>query len=538
VDHYTYSILGDGDLMEGVVYEAASLAGHLKLGKLICLYDDNRISLAGATDLTFSEDRARRFESQGWHAVHVEDGNDLDLIENAIRAAQAEVKRPSIILVRTQIGYGSPHKQGSFEAHGAPLGSEEVELTKKNLGWPLHPPFFVPDEALSRFRRALDGGKEAEEKWNALFAGYSGKFPDLAQEFMQLIRGELPKDWDANLPVFPADAKGIATRAASGKVINAIGPLIPALIGGSADLDPSTKSALRNAGEFQYPGEMPDDVQGCVGGGWDYRGRNVHFGVREHAMGAVANGMAAHGGIIPYTATFFVFSDYMRPPIRLAALMELGVILIFTHDSIGVGEDGPTHQPVEQLAALRAIPGLIVIRPCDANETVEAWRVAVENRRRPVALVLTRQNVPTLDRTHYAPADSLQRGGYVLADPPNGNFDVILIASGSEVSLITAAQQLLAEKGIAARVVSMPCWELFDAQPQDYRNKVLPPSVSARLAVEAGVSQGWSKYVGDRGRVIGLDHFGASAPSEAVFEKFGFTVENVVNQALSVVSGR
>lgn len=536
VNHYTYAIVGDGDLMEGVVYEAASLAGHMKLGKLICLYDDNRISLAGSTDLTFSEDRVGRFQSQGWHTIRVEDGNDLGSIEQAIRAAQAEVDSPSLILVRTHIGYGSPNKQGSFSSHGAPLGDEEVKLTKENLDWPVDPPFFVPNEALEHFRQALDRGREAEEKWDTRIVEYSEQFPDLAGEFKQLIREELPDDLAAHLPSFPADAKGMATRAASGKVIHAIGSQFPNLIGGSADLNPSTKTVLQNAGDFESPGFQPEDTQGSVGGAWGYNGRNVHFGVREHAMGAIANGMAAHSGIIPYAATFFVFSDYMRPPIRLAALMELGAIFIFTHDSIGVGEDGPTHQPVEQLAALRAIPNLIVIRPCDANETVTAWRIAIENRRRPVALVLTRQNVPTLDRTRYAPADGVRRGAYILADPPDGKIDMILIASGSEVGLIIAAQQQLAEQGIAARIVSMPSWELFDAQPQDYRDEILPPSIHARLAVEAGVSQGWRKYVGDKGSMIGFDQFGASAPSKVVFEKSGFTVDNVVAKALLVIS--
>jgi transketolase len=536
VNHYTYVIASDGDLMEGVAYEAASLAGHMKLGKLICLYDDNRVSLAGSTDLTFSEDRARRFDSQGWHTIRIEDGNDLELIEQVIRTAQAEANRPSLILVRTHIGYGSPNKQDSFASHGAPLGAEEVKLTKDNLGWPADPPFFVPNEVLDSYRQALDSGREAEEKWNKRMGEYSGQFPGFARELMQLIKGELPDDWTANLPSFPADAKGMATRAASGKVIQAIGSHIPALIGGSADLNPSTKTVLKDAGDFENPGFQPADVQGSVGGEWSYSGRNVHFGVREHAMGAITNGMAAHGGVIPYAATFFVFSDYMRPPIRLAALMELGVIYIFTHDSIGVGEDGPTHQPVEQLAALRAIPDLIVIRPCDANETVEAWRIAVENRSRPVALVLTRQDVPTLDRALYAPADGLRRGAYVLADPPGGKIDMILIASGSEVGLITAAQKRLAEKDIAARIVSMPSWELFDAQPESYRDEILPPSIHARLAVEAGVSQGWWKYVGEKGGIISFDQFGASAPSKVLFDKFGYTVDNVVAQALSVAS--
>jgi transketolase len=537
-NHYTYAIVGDGDLMEGVVYEAASLAGHLKLGKLICLYDDNRISLAGSTDLTFSEDCARRFESQGWHTIRVEDGNDLELIEQVIRSAQAEADRPSLILVRTHIGYGSPNKQDSFSSHGAPLGDDELKLTKENLGWPVDQPFFVPNEALAHFRQALDKGREAEEKWKTRIAEYAGEFPELSKELMRIMEGKLPEDWDADLPSFPADEKGMATRAASGKIIHAVGYQVPNLLGGSADLNPSTKSILKDAGDFESPKFQPEDAQGAVGGGWGYDGRNVHFGVREHAMGAIANGMAAHGGIIPYAATFFVFSDYMRPPIRLASLMELGVIFIFTHDSIGVGEDGPTHQPVEQLAALRAIPDLIVLRPCDANETVVAWQLAVENRHRPVALVLTRQNVPTLDRTRYAPADGVRRGAYILADPPEGKIDMILIASGSEVGLITAAQQKLAEQGIAARIVSMPSWELFDAQPQAYRDEVLPPSIRARLAVEAGVSQGWQKYVGDKGSIISFDKFGASAPAKMIFEEFGFTVDNVVTQALSVASSQ
>jgi transketolase len=364
---------------------------------------------------------------------------------------------------------------------------------------------------------------------------YSKAFPELAQEFQQLMRGELPKGWDSAIPSFPADAKGMATRAASGKMINAIGPKLPALIGGSADLNPSTQTLIKNAGDFQSPDYKPNDLQGATGGGWSYEGRNLHFGVREHAMGAIANGMGAHGGIIPYTGTFFVFSDYMRPPIRLAALMELGVIFVFTHDSIGVGEDGPTHQPIEHLAALRAIPGLTVIRPCDANETAMAWRVAIESRRRPIALVLTRQDVPTLDRTSYASADGLRRGAYVLMDTPGIKPDLVFIASGSEVALIVAAQQKLAEKGVGSRVVSMPSWELFDAQPQEYRDEILPSSIRARLAIEAGVTQGWHKYVGEKGVVIGLDHFGASAPAKVLFEKFGYSVENVVARALSLL---
>ena len=535
VDHYTYALVSDGDLMEGVAYEAASLAGHLKLGKLIYLYDDNRISLAGATDISFSEDRSRRFEACGWQTITVEDGNDLESIEHAIKLAQSQTGKPSLILVRTQIGFGSPHKQGSYESHGSPLGAEEVKLTRKNLGWPEEPAFYVPDEVLHHFRQALDRGNKAEESWKARFVEYGKEFPDLAQEFEQAMRGELPGDWDKEIPAFPADAKGIATRAASGKVMNAIAPRLPALIGGSADLNPSTQTVLSNEGDFQSPDFKPQDAQGATGGGWSYGCRNLHFGVREHAMGAVANGMAAHGGVIPFTATFFVFSDYMRPSIRLSALMDLGVILVFTHDSIGVGEDGPTHQPVEHLAALRAIPNLTVIRPGDANETAEAWRIAVESRRNPVALVLTRQALPILDRTQYAAAEGLRRGAYVLADAPGGKMDLILIASGSEVSLIVSAQQKLAEKGIAARVVSMPSWELFDAQNQKYRDAVLPPSMRARLAVEAGVAQGWHKYVGDGGDVICMESFGVSAPANLVFQKFGYTVDNVVSRALKLV---
>jgi transketolase len=535
VNHHTYAIVSDGDLMEGVASEAASLAGHLKLGKLIYFYDDNRISLAASTDITFSEDRARHFEACGWQTIRVEDGNDLESIGRAIKAAQSESQRPSLILVRTHIGYGSPNKQDSFESHGSPLGVEEVKRTKQNLGWPVEPLFYIPDEARNHFRKTLDRGREEEEKWNARLAAYSRQFPDLAREFGQWMRGEFPGDWTAGLSSFPADAKGMATRAASGRILNAISAKLPALIGGSADLNPSTHTVIKNAGDFQSPEYKPGDTQGSTGGVWNYQGRNLHFGVREHAMGSITNGIAAHGGLIPYTATFFVFSDYMRPPIRLAALMELGVIFVFTHDSIGVGEDGPTHQPIEHLAALRAIPDLIVIRPSDANETVMAWRFAIESRKRPVVLVLTRQEVPILDREHYASAEGLRRGAYVLADTPGEKLDLILIATGAEVGLIASAQQKLAQQGIVARAVSMPSWELFDSQHREYRDAVLPPSIHARLAVEAGASQGWHKYVGDKGDVISIDHFGASAPAKALFEKFGFTTDNVVARALKLI---
>ncbi|HZM03330.1 MAG TPA: transketolase [Candidatus Saccharimonadales bacterium] len=535
VNHYTYVLVGDGDLMEGVSSEAASLAGHLKLGKLICLYDDNHITLSASTHITFTEDRASRFEAYGWHTQTVENGNDLEAIDRALRVAQAEKNRPSLLLVRTHIGYGSPHKEDTFEAHGSPLGAKEVKLTKQAMGWPLDPPFYIPDKVLAHFRLALENGKQVETEWDAAFSEYSKAFPVLAKEFQQGLAGELPKGWDAGIPVFPPDSKGMATRAASGKVLNAICRKLPSLIGGSADLDPSTKTALEALGDFDNPRDETGNLQGSAGGGWSYGGRNLHFGVREHAMGAIANGLAVHGGIIPFTATFLIFSDYMRPPIRLASMMEQRVIFVFTHDSIALGEDGSTHQPVEQLASLRAIPNLLVIRPCDANETAVAWRVAIETRDRPTALVLTRQDVPTFDRTHFAAANGLQRGAYILRDAPNGKPDIVLIATGSEVSLVIAAGQTLTKNKIKVRIVSMPSWELFDAQPRSYRDSVLPPLVHARLAVEAGATQGWRKYVGDDGDVIGVDRFGASAPGPVVMREYGFSVENVCKRARALL---
>ena len=535
INHFTYAVVSDGDLMEGVAAEAASLAGHLKLGKLIYLYDDNRISLAASTDLTFSEDRAKRFEGYGWHTEIVEDGNDLEAMDRALRRARSETARPSLVLLHTHIGFGSPGKQDSFEAHGSPLGKEEVKLTKKNLGWPEEPPFYIPDEALARFRESIAKGQQAEAEWKEQFSAYAREFPELARELEQALRGELPEGWDAEIPEFPADAKGVATRVASGKVLNAIAPKLPTLIGGSADLNPSTHTVLQKLGDFESPQRDFARSQGAAGGGFSYAGRNIHFGVREHGMGAACNGMAAHGGIIPFGSTFLIFSDYMRPSIRLAALMEVGVIYVFTHDSIGVGEDGPTHQPIEQLAALRAIPRLVVIRPCDANETAVAWRVAIEARHYPVALALTRQNVPTLDRSQFAGADGLRRGAYVLSDAPDGKTDLVLIGTGSEVSLIVAARQKLLERNIRARIVSMPSWELFDLQSKEYRESVLPPSVRPRLAVEAALPQGWHRYVGDGGDVIGIERFGASAPGSVVMEKFGFTVDHVVERAVGLV---
>lgn len=534
VNHFTYGIASDGDLMEGVASEAASLAGHLKLGKLIYIYDNNRVTLAGGTDVTFTEDRAKRFDAYGWHTQTIEDGNDLNAIEQAVRAARDETTRPSLILVRTHIGYGSPEKQDTFEAHGSPLGVEEVKLTKENLGWPVEPTFLIPDRARAHFNEAISKGEQAEAEWKQRFSAYAQKFPDLAKELESAMRGDLPAGWDATIPTFPADAKGVATRVASGKILAALGTKLPSLIGGSADLNPSTFTVLPKLGDFESPQRKVADHQGSVGENWDYAGRNLHFGVREHGMGAAVNGMAAHGGIIPFGSTFLIFSDYFRPSIRLAALMELGVIYVLTHDSVGLGEDGPTHQPIEQLAALRAIPKLIVLRPCDANETAEAWRVAIESRKRPVILALTRQNVPTLDRAKLAAAEGLRRGAYVLADAPNGKPDMVLIASGSEVSLILAAKEKLAEQKIQARVVSMPSWELFGAQSREYRESVLPPSIRSRLAVEAALPQGWHRYVGDDGDIIGIERFGASAPGNVVMEKLGFTVTHVVERALAL----
>jgi transketolase len=534
IDHYTYALVSDGDLMEGVASEAASLAGHLKLGKLIYLYDNNHVSLAAGTNITFTEDRAARFEAYGWHTQTVSDGNDLEAITYALAEARAEKDRPSLILVRTHIGYGSPHKQDSYEAHGSPLGDKEVRLTKENLGWPTEPPFHVPEEVLRHVGQAVQRGYEEEAAWNELFFAYTQEHPDLAAELQRMIAGELPVGWDADLPAFEPDDKGMRTRRASQHALRALAPRVPALVGGAADLAPSTYTLMAGLGDFESPGLMGDE-QGSAGGGWSYAGRNLHFGVREHAMGAILNGMAAHQALIPYGATFLIFSDYMKPAIRLAALMNLHVVYVFTHDSIGLGEDGPTHQPVEQLAGLRAIPRLLVLRPADANETVVAWRVALETSDRPVALILTRQDIPILDRSELAAAEGLRQGAYVLVDPPKDKPDLILIASGSEVSLALDARRELMAEGIQTRVVSMPSWKLFEAQSQAYRDSVLLPSVRARLAIEAGVPLGWSRYVGDCGDVLGVETFGASAPGDVVMRQYGFTVDNVVERAQALV---
>ena len=535
IDHFTYVLAGDGDLMEGISAEAASLAGHLGLGKLICLYDSNRISLAAATDLTFTEDSAARFEAYGWQVQTVADGNDTAAIAAALAAAREETSRPSLVVVRTHIGFGSPHKQDTFAAHGAPLGEEEVVLTKQALGWPAAPPFFVPGTVRERFGTARERGRTAEAEWRGCLAAYRAAFPQEARELEESLAGNLPAGWEEALPVFAADAKGMATRVASGKVLAAIAPHLPLLIGGSADLNPSTHTALAGAGDFQPPDRPAADPQGAVGGPWSYAGRNLHFGVREHAMGGILNGLAVHGGAIPFGATFLVFSDYLRPALRLAALMRQRVIHVFTHDSLAVGEDGPTHQPVEQLAALRAIPGLTVIRPADANETAVAWKTALTSRNRPTALILSRQNLPVFDRERCAPAAGAARGGYVLLDAAGGAPQMILIATGSEVALAVAAAEKLAARGAAVRVVSLPSWELFEEQSAAYREEVLPAAVSARLAIEAGVPFGWCRYVGAAGAVLGVESFGASAPGAEVLARYGFTVENVCARALALL---
>jgi len=535
IDHWTWCLAGDGDLMEGVAAEAASLAGHLRLGKLVCLYDANRISLAAATDLAFTEDVGRRFEAYGWQVLAVSDGNDILELERILAEAKGETARPTLIMVRTRIGYGSPHREGSCEAHGSPLGADEVRLTKERLGWPTEPAFHVPAEAAARLGRAVAKGAAAEAAWQTLMAGYRASYPDLAAELARRISGVLPENWQEALPSFPPDPKGMASRTASGKTLNAIAAVIPELAGGSADLNPSTMTLLSGLGDCQSPRLQPLDRQGAAGGEWGYGGRNLHFGVREHAMGAVMNGLAAHGGVIPFGGTFLVFADYLRPAIRLAALMGLQAIYVFTHDSIAVGEDGPTHQPVEQLASLRAIPGLTVIRPADANETTLAWQIALERREGPTALILSRQNLATLDRSSHAGADSLHRGGYVLVDADGGEPELIIMASGSEVGLALAARELLQADGIPARVVSLPSWELFDAQVEGYRDQVLPPTVTARLAVEAGCSQGWHRFSGDGGGVVSVDRFGASAPGPLVLANFGFTPEALRDRCLALL---
>ena len=513
-DNYIYAIVTDGDLMEGVASEAASLAGHLQLGRLIYLYDDNHISIDGSTDLAFTEDRAKRFEAYGWHVQKLDNGNDVDAIDVAIQAAKAD-PRPSIIMCRTIIGFGSPKRQGTSKIHGEPLGDEELNAAKENLNWPKEPRFYIPDDVLDFYRESMERGQKSEDAWKQKFSEFKKADPEKGAELERRLAGKLPKGWEKNFPVFPADAKGMATRAASGKVINALAPILPELIGGSADLAPSNNTKIDNVPAFQK--ESP-------------QGRNFHFGVREHAMGAALNGMALFGGIIPYGGTFLVFSDYNRPAIRIAALSHIPSIFIFTHDSIGLGEDGPTHQPVEHLAALRVIPNLTVIRPADANETVQAWKAALARRDGPTVLALTRQAVPTFQPSNL----QLEKGAYVLVTLGKKVPDVILMASGSEVSLIMDAARKLHEKGHSVRVVSFPSWELFEKQDKTYQESVLPKKVTARVAVEAGVSLGWERYVGSGGRVVSIERFGASAPYKVIYEKLGLTVDNIIAQAKSM----
>ncbi len=526
VDHCTYVIASDGDLMEGVSSEAASLAGHLKLGKLIVLYDDNHISIEGSTKIAFTEDVVVRFSAYGWQVQRVEDGNDMRAVAGAIVAAQEEAQRPSLIAVRTHIGYGSPHKQDTAEAHGEPLGEQEVLLTKERLGWPLEPTFHIPAEALKHFRQAVPRGAARQADWESRFEAYTRDYPELAAEFQRRQKKELPSGWDQDLPLFNQEHGPLATRSASGKVLNAIATRLPELMGGAGDLAPSTKTLIEGGESFQADNR---------------RGRNLHFGVREHAMGAILNGMAYHSGFIPYGATFLIFSDYMRPPMRLAAMSKLKVIYVFTHDGIGLGEDGPTHQAVEQLLGLRAIPNFFLIRPADANETAAAWRIALERQDGPVALVLTRQNLPVLDKAQYPHLpQGVLRGGYVLAEAPGGSSpDLVLVATGSEVSLALKAQETLSREGVAARVVSLPCWHLFQEQPETYRSQVLPPGVPL-LVLETGVSLGWQPYFGAGPdlEVMGVDRFGASAPGEVVMQGYGFNVDNVRQRALALLKRR
>jgi transketolase len=518
IDHYTYAVVTDGDLMEGISSEAASLAGHLQLGKLIYFYDNNYISIDGSTELAFTEDAPMRFEDYGWHVIFVDDPFDVEGLAAAVEAAKAD-PRPSLIVVDTTIGHGLPTVQGTEKAHGSPPGWDEIDQAKESVGWPKEPHFYIPDNVMAHFRAQVKTGEDLESDWEEKLSGYAEAYPELAAELKRRIAGELPEDWESGLPVFPADEKGMASRAASGKVLNGLAQVLPELMGGSADLAPSNKTWIN--GDLDFQPETPE-------------GRNMHFGVREHGMGGIVNGMSVHGGLIPYGGTFLVFSDYMRGSVRLSALSEYKSIWVFTHDSVGVGEDGPTHQPIEHVASLRIIPDLVTLRPADANETAQAWRYAIENDG-PTALVLTRQSLPTIDRETYTEAEGLLKGAYVLADMGEGDPELILMASGSEVDLILNAAGQLAAEGMNVRVVSFPSWELFAAQPQSYQDQVLPPEVKKRLSVEAGVSFGWSRWVGDNGKIIGIDKFGASAPGGVVMEEYGFTVSHVVEEAMTLM---
>lgn len=520
IDHHTYAIVSDGDLQEGVAAEAASLAGTLRLGKLIYLYDDNDISIEGSTSIAFAENVPQRFQAYGWHVIGPIDGMNIASVESAIRTAQSEKNHPSLIICRTIIGYGSPNKAGTASAHGEPLGEEETRLTKKNLGWNYDEPFAVPPEVLSYFRQAQERGKRRQQDWEDKLKAYRKAYPEEARRLEEDFKGRLPRRWDINLSnLFTTEDKPVATREASGQVMNLISQRVHSFMGGSADLAPSTKTILHNHGHYGFE---------------EYSGRNIHFGVREHAMGAIANGMALHGGIIPYTGTFLIFYDYMRPPVRLAALMGIRVIYIFTHDSVALGEDGPTHQPIEQLAGLRSVPNVVTIRPADATETVEAWKVALERQDGPTALVLSRQNIPVLNRKEVSPAGGVRRGGYVLWEAA-ATPDIIVIGTGSEVHIALEAGKLLKDKGIKARVVSLPSWELFDAQPAEYRNGVLPPDLKARVSIEAAVPMGWERYVGQEGMAIGLPGFGVSAPGKVIYEKLGLSARHIVDESLRLL---
>ena len=522
VDHFTYALCSDGDMMEGVSHEAAAIAGHQKLGKLIWIFDDNRITIDGGTELSSSTNQAKRFEAYGWHVTHVSDGNDLEEIDRAIIEAKRESERPSLIVVRTTIGYGSPGKAGTSAAHGAPLGQDEIIKTKENLGYPSLEPFHVENSTREHWAACLENGRKLQEDWQKRFSLYQEQAPDFAAEFLQVMSGELPEDWDENVPNLTAAENEDATRGWSGKVLQGVASGLPNLIGGSADLAGSNKTTINGA----------DNLLSSSPGG-----RNIHYGIREHAMASIMTGMALHGGIRPFGGTFLIFSDYMRPAIRLAALMGQSVIYVFTHDSIGLGEDGPTHQPVEQLAALRAVPNLCDLRPGDAAETEIAWRVAIERTEGPSFLALTRQKVVLLDRRGMlAGAEGLRRGGYVLAEAASGTPEVILIASGSELGIILEARERLEAEGTPTRVVSLPSWYLFGRQEKDYRDSVLPPEISKKVSVEAASTFGWTRWVGASGSSLGLDHFGASAPSDILFEKFGFTVEDVVEAARNMAT--
>ncbi len=516
IDHFTYTIVSDGDIEEGVASEAASLAGTLQLGKLITLYDDNNITIEGKASLALTENVAERFRSYGWHVIGPIDGIDIAGVDAAISVARAETDRPTIIICRTTIGYGSPGKAGTAAAHGEPLGTEETLQSRINLAWP-HEPFAVPEEVLAHFRHATERGNRRQYEWQEKLEAYRKAYPEEARQLETDLSGNLPEGWDNGLAdLFKGQDKPMATRDASGRAMNAIAAKVHSLIGGSADLAPSTKTILKDQGDFSPA---------------NYRGRNMHFGIREHAMGAISSGMALHGGLIPYASTFLIFYDYMRPPVRLAAMMGIRVIYVFTHDSIGLGQDGPTHQPIEQLMGLRAVPNLVTIRPADAGETAEAWKIAVERRNGPTALILSRQNLPILDRSKFAPASGVSRGGYTLWET-KATPDVILIGTGSEVPIALEAGKRLQDKGIGARVVSLPSWELFDAQPAVYRDSVLPPAVKKRVSIEAGSPMGWERYVGPEGIIIGISHFGASAPAEVIYEKLGLTPDRMVNEAL------